>query len=237
MRWIRFLWGWLLIPCCYAALRTLAHLVQCADPASSWLISPTGLLMGGGFVLWLFLYLVLPRPVRAYVLAHELTHALWGLIHGRRVSQLRVSAQGGSVRIEKPNTLITLAPYFFPFYTLGFVALYGIASLFADLSAWRPVWLGAVGFPWGFHITFTFDALLEHQTDIQKVGYLFSYTFIFLLNALGLAFWLVAVGPPSLLDLTTSLARESWDATRLCAGMLSATVFWIYNKIDPATVS
>lgn len=237
MRWIRFILGWLLIPCCYAALRSLGILVQGTDPTSSWLISPTGIQMGSGFLLWLFFYLVLPSPVRAYVLAHELTHALWGLLQGRRVSQLRVSAKGGSVRIEKPNTLITLAPYFFPLYTLLVVLAYGIASLFTDLAFWRPVWLGAVGFTWGFHLTFTVDALLEHQSDIQKVGYLFSYTFIFLLNVLGLALWLVAVGPPTLPEWATTLAQESWAATQFCTEAVTTAVLWIYNKIDPAAVS
>jgi hypothetical protein len=236
MRWVRFFLGGLLIPCCFAAVRTLGILVQAADPASSWLISPTGLLMAGGFLLWLFFYIALPRPLRAYVLAHELSHALWGLLHGRRVSQLRVSRQGGSVRIEKPNTLIVLAPYFFPFYTILVVLAYGIGSIFTDLTSWRPVWLAAVGLTWGFHVTFTVSALLDHQSDIQKVGHLFSYTFIFWLNALGLALWLVAVGPASLLDLGTTLARESWVAARFCGETLATAAIWIYNKIDPASV-
>jgi len=236
MRWLRFVFGVLLLPCCFAAVCTLGTLVQAADPASSWLISPTGLLMGGGFFLWIFFYLVLPRPVRAYVLAHELSHALWGLLHGRRVSQLRVSDRGGSVRIEKPNTLIVLAPYFFPFYTLLVVMAYGIGSLFTDLTPWRPVWLSAVGLTWGFHVTFTVSALWDHQSDIQKVGRLFSYTFIFLLNALGLALWLVAVGPPTLGDLATTLVRESWSAAQFSAQTIASSAIWIYNKIDPSSV-
>lgn len=236
MRWLRFVLGLLLLPCCFAAVRTLGTLVQAADPVSSWLISPTGLLMGGGFFLWILFYLVLPRPVRAYVLAHELSHALWGLLHGRRVSQLRVSDRGGSVRIEKPNTLIVLAPYFFPFYTLLVVLAFGIGSLFTDLTPWRPVWLCAVGLTWGFHVTFTVSALGDHQTDIQKVGRLFSYTFIFLLNALGLALWLVAVGPPTLIDLATTLVRESWTAAQFSAETIASSAIWLYNKIVASSV-
>jgi len=236
MRPLRFLLGLLLLPACYAALRTLGILIQAADPPSSWLLSPAGVLMAGGFTLWVFLYIVLPRPVRAYVLAHELSHALWGLLHGRRVSQLKVSEKGGSVRIQRPNTLITLAPYFFPFYTLIVVLLYGLGSLFTDLAPWRPVWLAAVGFTWGFHVTFTVSALLEHQSDIQSVGRLFSYVLIFLLNALGLALWLVAIGPPTLADLLQTFAREGWNATRWCAEGIGAGLLWIYNKIAPAGV-
>lgn len=236
MGWVRFVLGLVLIPFCYAAIRTLGHLVQAADPASSWLISPTGVLMGGGFMLWVLIYLVLPRPMRAYVLAHELSHALWGLLHGRRVSQLRVSDRGGSVRIEKPNTLIVLAPYFFPFYTLLVVVIYGGASLFTDVTAWRPVWLGLVGLTWGFHVTFTLSALLDQQSDIRKIGHLFSYTFIFWVNALGLAVWLVAVGPPTNWELVTTLVRESAAAVRGCVETLAAAAVWLYNKIDPSAV-
>jgi hypothetical protein len=69
--------------------------------------------------MWFFL----PHPVKTYVVAHELTHALWGLLCGARVSHLRVSEGGGSVRLSKSNIVITLAPYFFPLYTILVILL------------------------------------------------------------------------------------------------------------------
>ena len=50
---------------------------------------------------------------------------MWGLLFGARPSDVRVSASGGSVRLSKSNLLITLAPYFFPFYTFVVIVVAG----------------------------------------------------------------------------------------------------------------
>lgn len=193
---MKILTGLLLLPFCAAISRTLWHIVTALslDGAS---LSPStwGLLLG--FVVWLVLYFCSPRPVKAYVLAHELTHALWGRLMGARVSRLRVSARGGSVTLSKSNFLITLAPYFFPFYTLLALALYGLASLFFDLRPYEPFWLGCVGLTWGFHLTFTISTLQQHQPDVRVHGRLFSYAFIYLMNLLGVVAWIVIVASPT----------------------------------------
>ena len=48
-----------------------------------------------GFFLWVSLYITMPRPIRTYVLAHELTHALWAWLMGAHVSGMSLSKKGG----------------------------------------------------------------------------------------------------------------------------------------------
>jgi hypothetical protein len=187
----------LLLPFCAALTLVLGDMLRTLQPASASAIpsSVWGLLVG--FFLWIFLYFVMPRPVRSYVLAHELTHALWGWLMGARIRKLRVSSKGGSVALSDSNFLIELAPYFFPFYTMLVILLYGAVSLFWDQRAYEPLWVGFVGLTWGFHLTFTISALAEHQPDIQQNGRLFSYAVIYAMNLFGICLWVIAVASPT----------------------------------------
>ena len=205
MRVCRFIVGLLLLPACAAATLALLHLIKAIPTTSQWLIPAPALALTAGFVLWLGLFALLPPAVRAYILAHELTHALWGMAFGARVENLNVSKNGGSVTLSKNNFLITLAPYFFPLYTVLVVAAYFVVSLFFDLRPWRLLWLGLTGFTWGLHFTFTMSSLREHQTDIQSCGHLFSYVAIYILNIAGITAWIVLVS-----DLTIRQFAHWW---------------------------
>lgn len=218
---MRILFGLLLLPLCAAVTRTVGYLWPSvmatgqSSPASAW-----GLV--AGFLLWVVLFLCLPRPVTAYVFAHELTHALWGWVMGARVSRFRVGPRGGSVTLSKSNFLITLAPYFFPLYTILVVAAYGLLALWYDLRAYEPLWLGLVGLTWSFHLTFTITTLRQHQPDIRIHGRLFSYAFIYLFNLLGVALWLVAVTDATMADFS---ARFGADLALVGARMLEGGRF------------
>ena len=85
-------------------------------------------------LLWLLVFVFLPKPIRTYVLGHELTHAIWALLMGARVSGLTVRKAGGQVRTSKTNWAITLAPYFFPFYAVLFMTGFFIAHAIWDLT-------------------------------------------------------------------------------------------------------
>jgi hypothetical protein len=123
--------------------------------------------------------------MRTYVLGHELTHALWALLMGARVSGLKVRKSGGQVRTSKTNWAIALAPYFFPFYAVLFMAGFFLAHAIWDLSRYRWVLLFLVGLGWSFHVTFTLMILLTvRQPDVQSQGALFSAVVIFLMNLL-----------------------------------------------------
>ncbi len=218
----KFLLGLLLLPACGAISLVLYRLLMLVRPESLHQVAPStwGLLFG--FFFWLALFFLMPRPLRTYVLGHELTHALWALLMGGRVSQLKVSKKGGSVMVSKSNVLVTLAPYFFPFYTFLVLALYLLLALFFDLRHYEPFWMGCVGFTWSFHVTFTFTMLGQHQTDIAAHGRIFSYAFIYFMNVAGLCLWVVAVGPADMED----LEREVHAATR-------ETLQWVSGRAMP----
>jgi hypothetical protein len=208
MRVINFFLGVLLMPVCVAITLTLVALIRAAHPASDAFLPPPVMAFGAGFLLWLILYFTLPPPVRTYVLAHELTHALWGSLMGASISRMKISKERGSVTLSKSNFLITLAPYFFPLYTIIVIIIYCALSLFYDTSAYHLLWLGLVGFTWSFHFTFTVNALMQSQTDIKEYGYLFSYTIIYIFNVLGIAIWIIAVTDATFELLVTAFASH-----------------------------
>ena len=216
MRAVRFLLGVLLIPVCVATTRTAISLIETVQPDSDWVISPSGLALVGGYVAWLLVYFTLPRPVRTYVLAHELTHALWGTMMGARVSRMRVSGERGSVTLSKINFLITLAPYFFPLYTIIVIAGYYILSIFFAVDGYHLYWLALVGFTWGFHFTFTVSTLLQRQSDIREYGRLFSYGIIYQFNVLGMCVWVVMVSAVTLEDTVELMKAHMCAVTASC---------------------
>ncbi len=225
-RCLKFLVGVLLLPFCFAATRTLASLVASIQPESYRALPPSvwGLLIGFG--LWVFLFLSLPRPMRTYILAHELTHALWGWVMGARVSRLRITKKGGSVALSKTNFLISLAPYFFPLYTVLVMLGYYALSVFFDLHTYEPFWLGLVGLTWGFHLTFTIATLLERQPDIRDNGRLFSYSIIYLLNVLGICLWIVCVASPRLEFFADRLAADVVQCFAWCRDIGTGIIHW-----------
>jgi len=200
MRLVRFIVGVLLVPLCLAGTRTLVSLVMGLDTGDQAVPYPLIALLAG-FMLWQMIFIFLPRPVRTYVFAHELTHALWGWFMGARVSKFKVSKDKGSVTLSKTNFLITLAPYFFPLYTFLLILLYYILLIFWEVEKYHSVWLGLIGFTWGFHLSFTIITLMQQQSDIKSCGYIFSYAFIYLMNVLGICLWVVLVSEASLMQM------------------------------------
>ncbi|MEI8205565.1 MAG: hypothetical protein WCG03_01660 [Kiritimatiellales bacterium] len=199
-KFLKFIIGALLLPLCWAFSRVIFSLLQSLPTgASGW----TAWAIPAGFMVSVLGFFLLPRPFRTYVLAHEMTHAVWGMLMGAKVGRMKVSKQGGHVMLSKSNFIISLAPYFFPFYTGLVIALWYGAGFFTDLSAYEPWWLAAVGLTWGFHVTFTVYMLSQRQPDVQENGRLFSYAVIYLANLFFVALWMIVIGPPTF--------REAWE--------------------------
>lgn len=229
LRIIKFLIGLLLLPLGVAATWAVVDLLRSVNLASGAELGPGAWWLAGGFMFWLVLYTVMPRPVRSYVLAHELTHALWAWAMGSRVSGIRVGSEGGYVEVDRVNVWITLAPYFFPLYTALVLLVHGGLSMFYDLSVYEPFWLALVGLTWSFHLTFTLSTLRTHQPDIQAHGRLFSYTLIYLLNLLGVGLWIVAAGSPQLGDFAAQLGGHLADMTAGCGAGISRIVSRLFS--------
>lgn len=130
-----------------------------------------------------------------YVFGHELTHALWVLLQGGKVSEFKITKHGGHIMSDRINTWIALAPYFFPIYSLLVIALYGVVGLFCDVTPFRPVLYMLIGATWGFHLTFTLWMIPRGQTDLTYGGTFFSLTLIYILNIAVVAIFLIAASP------------------------------------------
>jgi hypothetical protein len=182
--------GVVLLPMCVAMTLTVVDVLRFGDSRGSVFSLESGSL-ALGFFAWLACWFLLPQPLRLYILGHELTHALWAIAFGGKAKHLKVKASGGSVNVTKSNVIITLAPYFFPFYTMLLIAVLLLVRVFVSPLPFPLVWLFLVGFTWSFHFTFTIQSLWTTQPDIQEYGRLFSYTLIYLLNVAGIALWLL----------------------------------------------
>lgn len=174
-----------------------------------------------GFLAWVILFFLLPRPFRTYVLGHELTHALWAVLMGGRVGRMKIGPNGGHVELTRTNFIITLAPYFFPFYTVLVIVAYHIAGIWLDVKAWQVWWPAAVGFTWSFHITFTIHMLSQQQPDVHEHGRIFSLTVIYIMNVLVIALLMVMLGESRLLRFGDLLRDETAAAYGFAAHMIS----------------
>jgi hypothetical protein len=188
----RCLVGVALLPACWGCTRALIDAVF-AGTAGGISVEAVSLL--AGLVAFALCWATLPHPVRTYVLGHELTHALWGLLFGACPSDVRVSASGGNVRLTKTNAVIALAPYFFPFYTFVVILVALVMSAFVRPLPFLPLWMFLVGFTWAFHVLFTLQTLTQRQPDIKPYGRLFSWSVIFIVNIALVLLWLAATTP------------------------------------------
>ena len=205
---MKTLLGLLLVPFCFAVTRTLWFMIEGLRTATGGEVAISAWSLLAGFLIWIFCYFTMSRPLRTYVLGHELTHALWGFLMGASIHGFKVSKKGGHVEMSKQNFFITLAPYFFPLYTVLVILIYAGLLLFMYLSIYEPFWLGCVGLTWGFHFTFTMMALTTRQPDIERYGRVLSYAIIYFMNVLGMCMWIAAVASPTFEGMVEQFVKE-----------------------------
>ena len=208
---LRMLLGVALLPMCWGVVRAFYDSVLAAAGDSGG-VTAESIALVGDMVAFVLCWMAVPHPVKTYVLGHELTHALWGLVFGAVPSKLRVSAAGGSVNLTKSNMLITLAPYFFPFYTFLVIVVALITSAFIRPLPWLPLWMFTVGFTWAFHALFTLETLAQRQPDVKLYGRIFSWVFIFLANVVLVLVFLAAVTSLTFAQLGGFLVNRVLDA-------------------------
>jgi hypothetical protein len=175
----KHLLGILLLPLCVGATLGLIQTAAALKEVFQFWVP-----FSAGLICWAIVFCALPRPTWIYVLGHELTHILWAWLFGARASKLRVSARGGSVHLTRTNSLITLAPYFFPFHAALFALLWTALSQIWNLNPVRPVFILLMGATMGFHVTMTATALATPQSDIRSEGLPLSISLIWLGNAM-----------------------------------------------------
>ena len=176
-RTVKILLGIALIPFCLGFTRQFAATIF----SSAYKTGTPYLFLGGGLT-YLTVHLFFKKPVFTYVIGHELTHALFAMLFGGSVKSLQAGERGGRVTLTKSNFLITLAPYFFPLYTVIALVLYGAARGAGAGEAASNALIFLSGSTFAFHLVLTFIFLRTDQSDISEQGALFSYPLIYLFN-------------------------------------------------------
>jgi hypothetical protein len=187
----RFLrWGaaLVLLPICWVTSWTLlARFSQATVYQHFWRTREfwyfaTGVLMMIG---WFASGLLRKHFLYLYVLGHELTHAVFVMIYRGRVSDYDISSDGGYITTNKTNLVISLSPYFFPFWAVVTAALYAICRYSWSFSGETDRFLYALlGLTWTFHMVWTLWMIPRDQPDLKENGTFFSLVIIYLANVL-----------------------------------------------------
>jgi len=194
-RWVKFIAAIFLLPVCAILSQTFFTVFARATLTQRLWAGEEFWFFSLGTVIWLIAFLGLPRPTVIYVFGHELTHALWVLLMGGRVSRFRVGRDGGHVVTNRNNFWIALAPYFFPLYSILAIAAYGVLSLFLSVQPYGRLLYAVIGATWAFHFTFTCWMIPKNQTDLRDQGTFFSLVLIYLMNLMLLSVMLVLASP------------------------------------------
>jgi hypothetical protein len=209
-RWLNSVFGVFLLPVAFLLTQTFFGAFSRVTVEHAGWATDEFWFFGLGAALWTLWFfgsiwsMGEPRPLRAYVFGHELTHAIWVWMWGGRVSRFEVSRDGGYILTDTHNFWIALAPYFYPLYSLVVIIIYGVASLFYDVARvpdtllfmtplqWLFLFLGA---SWAFHLSFTIWMIPKGQSDLSYHGNFFSLVIIYLMNVLILAVFLIVASP------------------------------------------
>jgi hypothetical protein len=178
MSFLRNIFAFLLIPAvCAAGYILVRNLLYFAAFAENRYI-PFWI----GILSYIVFQVVLYKPMRTYVFGHELAHAIAGILSGAKIKKFNVGEKSGSVVLTKDNICITLAPYFFPIYTIVIVVIYICLGLIVDVKQFYEYFLFLIGFSIAFHIALTIYILSIKQPDLKVYGTFFSYVVILAVN-------------------------------------------------------
>ncbi len=222
-KWLKFLTGLALLPLCVGLTIAFGRVLRASGGADLMWVP-----FLSGFLCWVVIYALLPKPMLLYVFGHELTHALWTWVFGGTVSRFKVTAKGGHVVVTRANFLITLAPYFFPLYALMVAAVFATGHAIWGWSGYFWLLDFLLGVAYSFHITMTRHILQTTQTDITENGWLFSFVVILLGN---LAILLAGV---PLLTSRVSLLRVTrwmWEDTAACYHWVAAGIQLLARRL------
>jgi hypothetical protein len=190
MAWMNRLFRWcmalLLLPLCWVTswtfLLRFSHAtldLEFWKTAEFWYFATGSLVMGG----WFFSGLGKTFFLYAYVLGHEVTHAVFVLLFRGRVMDFYVGLDGGYITTNKTNLMIALSPYFVPFWSIVGAALYALTGCFSEIpSQWHRVLYAVMGFTWTFHMVWTLWMIPRDQPDLKENGTFLSLVIIYLAN-------------------------------------------------------
>ena len=215
-RWVKFVVAIFLLPLCAILSQTFFTVFARATVTQRLWAGEEFWFFSLGAVLWLIAFFGLPRPMLVYVFGHELTHALWVLLMGGRVSRFRVGREGGHIVTDREQFLDRARALFFPALQhhrhRGFTAC---SVCFSTCNRTAGCSTRLIGATWAFHFTFTCWMIPKKQTDLTDHGTFFSLVVIYLMNLLLLSVMLVlASSQITFADLGARLRCEHRQVSR-----------------------
>jgi len=84
--------------------------------------------------------------------------------------------------------LVKVAPYLLPVYTIVLFAAYLVYALFDRSSGSLAYFMLLWGFTLALHLVFSAKSLRSRQSDFLKANYIFSFSFIYVINICIIAF-------------------------------------------------
>lgn len=222
MRWAVALL--VLAPLCFITVLTLFQRVGDANFLAHFYKTTEFVCFSAGVVLmisWFFSGLLGDKFLYLYVLGHELTHAFFVYFCFGRISDMKVSTQGGYIMTNKSNLLIALSPYFVPFWSVVILSIFGLVSLATEIPFGEQVLLVLLGGSWCFHIVWTIWMIPKDQPDLKEHGTFFSLMIIVFCNLVLLAAMVCAASPAiTYKGFAFNWANIAWDLGE--AGLVQA---------------
>ena len=205
-----FCWmiGLSLLPFLWAVLREVTLMVPSvlALGVKAWWLYALGV------GVYFLIEKVFTKPMTLYVYAHELTHAVSGLLSGAKIHSLKASSKGGEVRMSKSNLFVALSPYVVPFYTLLVVLFFVLIRVWWKDPLLTCFFQFLIGASLAFHLSMTVAAIHRKQPDLKMAGIFLSTVLITTVNALILGVFCVSLfkKTPTLKQFSTHLGKETF---------------------------
>ncbi|MFN3550413.1 MAG: hypothetical protein ACK4WJ_01170 [Endomicrobiia bacterium] len=225
---IKFFYGIALLPLCYVFFQTLIFVIKNIEFSNSIVKS---FFIGCGS--YLVIHILLYKPLKLYVIGHELVHAISGYLCGANVKNVKVAKSYGLVNVDKINTFIALSPYFVPFYSLIIIILWVIVKYFIKLDIPIEYFMFFLGLTITFHLVLTIYAVSLGQQDLKISGWLFSIVIIFIINCLILILLFIFLFPSKIkfLDVKDHFLNYLFLSYRVCFNKTLDFTKFLIDKI------
>ena len=230
-RLVRWVIALVMLPLCWVTSWTfLARFSHATVEQGFWQTSEFWYFMAGILLMigWFWSGLLKTFFLYLYVLGHELTHALFVLLHLGKVTEFHVSVEGGYITTNKTNLIIALSPYFVPFWSVVAVAIYLPLRMIAGFSHdWDRLLYALLGLTWTFHMVWTLWMIPRDQPDLKENGTFLSLVIIYMANLLVMVglFCVAAPSPlQSLLDFSSEWLRYAVTAGDVIYRMMDGTI-------------
>ena len=136
-----------------------------------------------GFAAGTAVFIFISRFTKLYVFGHEAAHWIFAKLFMRDTKSFEVGSEGGAVHVHRPNIWISLAPYFYPTFTILWVPTWFAFKYFEkDYVYSTNIFFGILAFTWSYHVVLTFHALRVEQSDLKRYGKPLSLSLIIFFN-------------------------------------------------------